>query len=625
LCAVATLAALVATGGGGVLAAPPAPARTPPSVVFLLLDTTRADRFGAWGNPRRPTPHLDALARDGARFARHYANAHATRPSMPQLMSGRYHHPNILLPFRSLSHPREYEFLDGDAGAGLLPRRLREHGYHTVGVSAHPWVVADSAFGRGFERLDFLAAEPRRGHVAAAAVVDRALELWAGRPRDRPTFLYLHLMDLHMPRWLPERPPRAFLSPAWAERFSPGSHPLFGEEIRAWDRADAHDFTAADKATFVAFYDTVLAYTDAEIGRLIAAVREEDPGLRSVLVVVTADHGEELGEEGRTEHTGSLADGVQHIPLIVAGAGVQPGQRLRRPSQNVDVLPTLLRLLGLDTEAALTDIDGRPLVDADGRLCPTCAPAAVFYSWVNYDAVRSRDALLRLLPPDRPQTRCEGRERMWQLEDGRRTLLGADEAEAAGAERLRRRLRALENRRARFEAHVWAGQPRQSFFVPATYWAVGDDTPITCTRVGPGTTRADIAGIPGWQYARGSFFVTASDGSAPLEASVAAPDGVYEVEVGLHETGRPPRFFGFDRWLRRAFRRGETERFVGLGTREARAGTLRVSIPEAMGRDRRLLTLRLTPPGVAPATQEDAGPRVGPDDRERLRALGYLE
>jgi arylsulfatase A-like enzyme len=622
---VATLAALVTTGGGGgVMAVPPPPARTPPSIVFVLLDTTRADRFGAWGNPRQPTPHLDRLARDGARFARHYANAHATRASMPQLMSGRYHHPNILLPFKSLSHPREYEFLDGDPAAGLLPRRLRERGYHTVGVSAHPWVVADSAFGRGFERLDLLAAEPRRGHVDAAAVVDRALELWAGRPRDRPTFLYLHLMDLHMPRWLPERPPRTFLSPAWAERFSPGSYPLFGEDIRAWDRADAHDFSPADSAMFVAFYDTVLAYADAEIGRLVAAIRAEDPMLRSVLVVVTADHGEELGEEGRTEHTGSLADGVQHIPLIVAGAGVRPGQRFQRPSQSVDILPTLLRLLGLDTEASLADVDGRPLVDADGRLCPTCAPAAVFYSWVNYDAVRSRDRLLRLLPPDRPQARCEGRERMWRFENGRRTLVGAAETESAGAGRLRRRLRALENRRARFDARVREARPGRSFFVPATYWAVGDDTPITCARVGRGTTRADIAGAAGWQYARASFFVT-EPGGGPLDVTITAPDGVYGIEVGLLETGRPPRLFGFDRWLRRAFRKGEPSSFVALGTHEARAGALRVSIPEAMGRDRRLLTLRLTPPGLAPVTHEDAASPIGPDDRERLRALGYLE
>ena len=78
----------------------PRPSRTlrRRNVVFLLLDTTRADRLGALGNPHRPTPTLDALAQQGALFARHFANAHATRPSMPQLMTGRYYRQNILAP-----------------------------------------------------------------------------------------------------------------------------------------------------------------------------------------------------------------------------------------------------------------------------------------------------------------------------------------------------------------------------------------------------------------------------------------------------------------------------------------------------------------------------------------------
>ncbi len=618
----------VAGSGEAARAAPPAPpsqASARSSVVFVLLDTTRADRFGAWGNPRRPTPNLDALGRDGARFARHYANAHATRSSMPQLMSGRYYHPNVLRPLNPLSHPREYEFVGGDAGAALLPRLLRDHGYHTVGVSAHPWVVAESAFGRGFERLDFLAAEPGRGHVDAAAVVDRALDLWAQRPRDRPTFLYLHLMELHMPRWLPARAPRTFLMPTWAERFSPGSHPRFGAEIRDWDRADARDFTADDRATFAAFYDTLLAYADAETGRLVAALRAEDPALRSVLVVVTADHGEELGEEGRTEHTGSLADGVQHIPLIVAGAGVQPGQRFDRFSQNVDIVPTVLRLLGLDGGRVVADVDGRALVAPDGRLCAACAPAAVFYTWVSYAGVRSRDALLRVLPSDYPATRCEDEEQLWRLDGGERALVAGAEIDPADAKRLRRRLRGIRRRQARFEAQAWGTPAQRSFFVPAAYWALGEKTPITCARIDAGTTRAGLAGVPGWQYGRASFFVVAPGSGSPLEVAVAAPDGAYRVDVGVRETDRPPRLFGFDRWQRRTFRRGESDDFVALGSAEARERSLRVAIPEALGLDRRLLTLRLTPPGATPASGEGDALRAEPDYREQLRALGYVE
>src|SRR2546426_7384928 len=125
-------------------------ALAPSTVIFILLDTTRADHLSALGNARRTTPVLDALAAEGVLFRRHYANAHATRPSMPQLMSGRYYHQNILGPFIPDAHPREFPFSRPDPTAMLLPGLLRQNGYQTVGVSAHWWVIAESPFGADF-------------------------------------------------------------------------------------------------------------------------------------------------------------------------------------------------------------------------------------------------------------------------------------------------------------------------------------------------------------------------------------------------------------------------------------------------------------------------------------------
>jgi arylsulfatase A-like enzyme len=595
--------------------------------VFILLDTTRADRFGAWGNPRRPTPHLDALAAAGARFARHYANAHATRSSMPQLMSGRYYHPNILRPMHPRSHPREYEFLAGDSGASLLPRVLRAQGYATVGVSAHPWVVAESPFGAGFARLDFLPAPPERGHVEARAVIDRALALWSERPRDRPTLLYVHLMDMHMPRWLSDGAPAAFLPRGWEARFTAGSKPRFGADRRLWDGADALDFTAADRTTFVGIYDTLLSYTDTQVGRLLAALRAEDPGLDQVLVVVVADHGEELGEEGRTDHTGSLADGVQHIPWIVAGAGVGAGQRLDAFSENVDVLPTLLRIVGLGAVERGGAVDGRALIETDGALCRGCAPAAVLYAWENYRAVRSRAELLRVLPGERGEARCDGRERLWSMNDAGRRLLDADDVAAArDVERLRRRLRRLERAETRYRART-AGAPSASFLVPAVYWDIDGETPVACARLDQDTVRGALVAPSGWRYARESFFVATAGAGAPLAVAVTVPDGGYQVDVGVIPLGRIPWLLGIRRWLRSAFRRTETEpaTFVPLGAVVAEGGRLGVRIPEAVGLGQRLLALRVTPAGAAPTNEHRAPDDVDPAYRERLRALGYVE
>src|SRR5262245_55345762 len=122
--------------------APAFASAVPRTVVFLLLDTTRGDRVPTI------TPALERLAADGVRFARHYANSHATRPSMPQLMSGRYYHQNVLREFTPDEHPREIPFSRPDPTSILLPELLQRSGWQLLGVSAHPWVTANSAFGR---------------------------------------------------------------------------------------------------------------------------------------------------------------------------------------------------------------------------------------------------------------------------------------------------------------------------------------------------------------------------------------------------------------------------------------------------------------------------------------------
>jgi arylsulfatase A-like enzyme len=639
-------------------------ARRPPSLLFVLLDTTRADRFGAWGNERVPTPRLDALARGGARFARHFANAHATRSSMPQLMSGRYYHPNILRPLHSLSHPREYYFLDGDPAAALLPSLLRARGYRTLGVSAHPWVVAESAFGRGFDRLDFLPPpEAARGHVDARAVVDRALELWHARPRDVPVLLYVHLMDLHMPRWLPSD--RSHRSDAlessgsgrpvgnsgassapdstgrpdvsgslqfagalrWQDRFSPGSKPLFGRDRRRWDQADARDFTAEDRAIFAAFYDTLLAHTDAEVGRLLDEIRREDPDLESVAVVVVADHGEELGEEGRTDHTDSLADGVQHIPLIIAGGGVRPGQRFDRFSENVDVVPTIVSLLGLDPMVPSSAVDGRALLDAGGALCGECGRERVHYAWVTYEAIRTgapQPVLLRTAPAATAEAFCEGRQ-LFALHGSARRLQQIVGPDRARAERLERRIRQrLGRRAARFADASWRHADR-SFFVPARYWRLGSQTRLVCPRIDADAGRATLAQPAGWQFGRGSFFVLRPGSGAVLEITVAVPDGEYDVDLGIVPVGRLPWLMGFERWLRRGFKPEEAAEFVPVGRVRATDRRLQLAIEEQQGLGRRLVTLRLTPPDAVPASGESPELDAAPDYRDRLRALGYVE
>jgi hypothetical protein len=460
--------------------------------------------------------------------------------------------------------------------------------------------------------------------VEAAAVIDRALALWHQRPRDLPTFLYVHLMDLHMPRWLPEGELR-FVDPAlaWEARFSEGSQPQFDGGLRRWALEDARDFTSGDREIFTAFYDTVLAYTDAEVGRLIAAVRAGDPELRSVLVAVAADHGEQLGEEGWTGHTATLADGIHHIPFILAGQGVRPGQRFASFSENVDVAPTIVRLLGLDLAAET--YDGRALIERDGRACESCGRSAVHYTWVSYQGMRKRGYLLHLLPPGSPEARCRGsREVLWRVHGASRERVAIRGQEELRAERLRYRLtRRLGRKEARFRSTLKRA-PDRSFLVPARFWQVGNDVALTCTEVDAMTDRGHLE-VPGWHYAGQSFVVMRGRAGSMLPVIVTAPNGAYQVDAGVVPVPRPPWLFGYDRWLRKHFRGTEPSEFVPVGAAEAVGGQLAIGIPNSIGLRQRVVSLRLTPQGAVPGSAHGEEAVQEPDYRERLRALGYIQ
>jgi arylsulfatase A-like enzyme len=592
-----------------------------PNVVFVLLDTTRADRFGAWGNDRPTTPALDQLAGRGVAFLRHFANAHATRSSMPQLMTGRYYHRSILRPFAVDSHPREYRFANPDPSAALLPGVLRANGWVTEAVSAHPWVARESLFGAQLDRLDAVESEPSRGHADAPEVIEAALARWRARDRARPLFLYVHLMDMHTPRFLPAGEPR-FPVPGydWRKRFDAAGEPTFAATARRWDPEDASTFTELDRAHLRAVYDTRLALTDEHLGRLLAALADGDPELRDTLVVVTADHGEELGEEGRTGHTAALTDAIQHVPLIVAGAGVPPGQRVGRMSEHVDVLPTVLALLGVPLPAGVR-VDGRPQLDRDGRRCDGCGKTAAYFAWEDYRGVRSAHHLLVQRRPASFEARCSGAEQLYRLDAGGRQPLPVGDANAPIAARLRRRLEnRLDHREQRFHAHRF-GKPTSRFVVRGGFWRLGKDAPVACIPVDESTARARLQ-TPGWLWTGRGVALLRPDGDRPLPVTLDVPAGEYHVEAVSVPIPAMPWFRSYERWRVKAFLRSEPLEYVPLGTQVATTQGLALGLPPGLER-RRIVGIRLTPPGAAtsdtqPASEEDR------KLRERLKALGYV-
>ena len=296
-----------------------------PDIVLISVDTLRADHLGAYGYTARPTsPFLDELAAKGTRFAHARSPSPWTLPTHTTMLTG-------LLPTTHL-------VVDDDQKVALdaawLPQELRTAGYATCGAVSTMYVSRKFGFERGFDDFyDFEIDTERKnlkGQVDAEDVVDRGLECLAERGAGQSTFLFLHFYDVHYPYEAPRD---------WETLFDRASN---DDDLRYKNYFKYFKDRPSDEqmAHQVAQYDEEIAYVDAQLRRLYESFRDRD-----VLFVVTADHGEEFLERGSWGHAHTLYPEQLHVPLIVAGPGVQ-AQVVDEVVGLHDLAPTLSTLAG---------------------------------------------------------------------------------------------------------------------------------------------------------------------------------------------------------------------------------------------------------------------------------------
>jgi arylsulfatase A-like enzyme len=315
------------------------PSPAPPSILLVTLDTTRADRIGAYGHAEARTPTIDRLAQTGVLFENALAPTPITLPSHASLLTGVYP------PAHGVRDNGQFTLSDD---ATLISEVLAERGWRTGAfVGAY---VLDARFGldQGFEVYDaprFAADGGALGAARpAAAVVDAALAWVAGLPPGERAFAWVHLYDPHAPY----RPP----------------------EPHATRHADP--------------YDGEIAYVDQELGRLLEAMDERfgDAGL---LTVVTSDHGEAFGEHGETTHGLFVYQTTLHVPLVVSGAGLEAlaGSRIAEPVSLASLAPTLLALAGV-AEASLPEARLSPMLEAAGGRASTAGEPLYLESYLPF-------------------------------------------------------------------------------------------------------------------------------------------------------------------------------------------------------------------------------------------------
>jgi arylsulfatase A-like enzyme len=354
------LAGLVAISGVGTFLVRPLPNSAPmgpgsatrsgsPNVVFIVLDTVRADHLSSYGYSRRTTPNLDRLARAGVLFENAIAPTSWTLASHASMFTG-------LLPHQHGA--------DWASPLPLDPRTLadvlRSRGYETAGFVAN-FNYCQKGWGidRGFETyvddseslrrnlagtlLGTSLIQPVYQHFCRFDYLERqdAREIneevfgWFRRRSTLPFFLFVNYFDCHTP-YLTE--------PPYDHRFGKISDKLVHKLFNALQSKDpARGFTATEQASLVAGYDDCLAFLDEHVGRLLDLLRESPEG-RNTIVIITSDHGEAFGEQGWYSHGYNLYREVLHVPLIITGPGIPKDVRIRRLVRTRDLFSTVLDL-----------------------------------------------------------------------------------------------------------------------------------------------------------------------------------------------------------------------------------------------------------------------------------------
>lgn len=292
------------------------------NLIFILIDTLRADRIGAYGYDRPTSENMDALAKNGILFRDVLAQSSWTKTSMASLWTGTLPLNNGIL-----------RFDDALPDAALMPAEIfRDAGFRTAGVYRNGWVAPNFGFDQGFEfylrplpgrsRLQAQSEHPAGGTVEGSDedILVAAADFMTSFGHER-FFLYLHMMDTHQY--------------------------AFGEGTPEFGRG------------YSDYYDMAIHWTDRVLGHLYHQL-DEIGALQRTVIVIASDHGEAFREHGIEGHARNLFNEVVKVPWIISlPFRLEPGVVIDEPVSNIDMWPTILDLMGLP---GLQNPDGRSLV-----------------------------------------------------------------------------------------------------------------------------------------------------------------------------------------------------------------------------------------------------------------------
>ncbi len=322
-----------------------------PNIVFYIIDGAGADLMSVYGYNRRTTPNLERLAAEGAVFEHAYSNSTWTRSSTASFMTSLQH--SVLGGYKSATDPLPEQ-------AVTMAEHLHHGGYQTASFTANPWAGTMSSLDRGvdalresWEAFSYFAGE---NHSVSSVLLHEAFWRWREAYPAEPYWVHFQTTDPHRP-WRPEAPfAGLFVSQErgqrvneWRRRLdeASGAGPWF-------TRFDNTDISPTEFYTGArGLYDETMAHNDYQIGRLIKRLKAEGEW-EHTLFIVAADHSHWAAGLPRLDPMvppwlgPMFSSFLTHIPLIVVWPErIAAAQRFSQPVSMIDVLPTILDLVGL--------------------------------------------------------------------------------------------------------------------------------------------------------------------------------------------------------------------------------------------------------------------------------------
>lgn len=368
--------------GRGAMPLPPFP-----SVVLIVIDALRPDELSCYGAEATSTPNIDRFAASSALFTNATSSSSWTKTSIASL-------------FSSMSPSRHGVLGESDALDDRVPtlvELLEERGYLTAAFVGNPWLAPLFGFSRGFglyfdrfhrlRRLLPLEQVYRKRILTPLAFPDgeeiltKAAE-WIRANRETPFFLYLHLMDVHDP-YLPPPPYDRMYLP---KEFSSLTRRELGQLEKRFRTVSA-DSTLLPLAR--ALFRGGVSHADHLIGGFLTFLEREGLFDES-LILLTADHGEEFLEHGKTTHGKSLYEEVLRVPLIGHfPTSLTRGMLIEAPVALIDVAPTVLELACAEVPAGAQGMSLLSFLRREDR------ESARFVGRARVSEVKTREGLLR--------------------------------------------------------------------------------------------------------------------------------------------------------------------------------------------------------------------------------------